>query len=43
MTAMMTILGPLLMGGAFGFLLQRGKITSCNVIETTSDCATLRC
>lgn len=30
---MMTILGPLLMGAAFGFLLQRGKVTSCNVIE----------
>jgi uncharacterized protein len=33
MTAMMTTLGALLMGTAFGFLLQRGKVTSCNVIE----------
>ncbi|WP_454621160.1 YeeE/YedE thiosulfate transporter family protein [Bradyrhizobium cenepequi] len=33
MTAMVTILGPLLMGAAFGFLLQRGKVTNCNVIE----------
>ncbi|WP_063684904.1 YeeE/YedE thiosulfate transporter family protein [Bradyrhizobium stylosanthis] len=33
MTAMMTILGPLLMGAAFGFLLQRGKVTNCDVIE----------
>lgn len=29
----LTVLGPLLMGAAFGFLLQRGKVTSCNVIE----------
>lgn len=27
------ILGALLMGAAFGFLLHRGKVTSCNVIE----------
>lgn len=27
------ILGPILMGAAFGFLLDRGKVTSCNVIE----------
>ncbi len=33
MAATMTMLGALLMGGAFGFLLQRGKVTSCNVIE----------
>lgn len=25
-------LGPLLMGAAFGFLLQRGRVTSCDVI-----------
>lgn len=30
---MLAIFGPLLMGAAFGFLLQRGKVTSCNVIE----------
>lgn len=30
---MMTILGPLVMGALFGFLLQRGKVTNCNVIE----------
>jgi uncharacterized protein len=30
---MFTIVGPLLMGAAFGFLLQLGKVTSCNVIE----------
>jgi uncharacterized protein len=29
----LAIFGPLLMGAAFGFLLQRGKVTSCNVIE----------
>ena len=29
----MSILGPLVMGAAFGFLLQLGKVTSCNVIE----------
>ena len=33
MTTMLAIFGPLLMGAAFGFLLQRGKVTSCNVIE----------
>lgn len=33
MTTMLAIFGPLLMGGAFGFLLQRGKVTNCNVIE----------
>ncbi len=33
MTTIMTVLGPLLMGAAFGFLLQRGKVTNCNVIE----------
>ncbi len=30
---MLAIFGPLLMGAAFGFLLQQGKVTSCNVIE----------
>ncbi|CCE04850.1 conserved membrane hypothetical protein [Bradyrhizobium sp. STM 3843] len=33
MTALASVLGPLLMGTVFGFLLQRGKVTSCNVIE----------
>jgi uncharacterized membrane protein YedE/YeeE len=33
MNTTMSILGPLLMGTAFGFLLQLGKVTSCNVIE----------
>ena len=33
MTAATAILGPILMGVLFGFLLQRGKVTSCNVIE----------
>ena len=30
---MFAIIGPLLMGAAFGFLLQLGKVTNCNVIE----------
>ncbi|MBR0970604.1 MULTISPECIES: YeeE/YedE thiosulfate transporter family protein [Bradyrhizobium] len=30
---MLAIFGALVMGAAFGFLLQRGKVTSCNVIE----------
>ena len=30
---MLAIFGALSMGAAFGFLLQRGKVTSCNVIE----------
>lgn len=29
----LAIVGPIVMGAAFGFLLQRGKVTSCNVIE----------
>lgn len=33
MSAIMAILAPLLMGAAFGFLLHKGKVTSCNVIE----------
>lgn len=33
MSAMLTVVGPLLMGTAFGFLLQLGKVTNCNVIE----------
>jgi len=33
MITIMTILGPVLMGVAFGFLLQRGRVTSCNVIQ----------
>jgi hypothetical protein len=33
MAATMGLMGPLLMGMAFGFLLQWGKVTSCNVIE----------
>jgi uncharacterized membrane protein YedE/YeeE len=33
MSAIMSILGAVLMGAAFGFLLQRGRVTSCNVIE----------
>lgn len=33
MTIMMSILGPIVMGAAFGFLLQRGRVTSCDVIE----------
>ena len=33
MSTIMTILGAVLMGAAFGFLLQRGRVTSCNVIE----------
>lgn len=30
---MLATFGALAMGAAFGFLLQRGKVTSCNVIE----------
>lgn len=33
MTTVMSILAPLLMGAAFGFLLHKGRVTSCNVIE----------
>src|SRR5512142_584048 len=33
MTAAATVLGALLMGAVFGYLLQLGKVTSCNVIE----------
>ncbi|UTD27440.1 YeeE/YedE thiosulfate transporter family protein [Bradyrhizobium sp. WD16] len=33
MTAIIAVLGPILMGTLFGFLLQRGRVTSCNVIE----------
>lgn len=33
MTAFMSILAPLLMGAAFGFLLHKGRVTSCNAIE----------
>lgn len=33
MTAIIAVLGPILMGALFGFLLQRGRVTSCNVIE----------
>ncbi|MDU6373682.1 MAG: hypothetical protein E6575_06185, partial [Bradyrhizobium sp.] len=33
MTSVMSIAGPLLMGAVFGYLLQQGKVTSCNVIE----------
>jgi uncharacterized membrane protein YedE/YeeE len=33
MSILMSILGPVAMGAAFGFLLQRGRVTSCNVIE----------
>ncbi len=33
MSSIMTILAPILMGAAFGFLLHKGKVTSCNVIE----------
>lgn len=33
MTAIAAVLGPILMGALFGFLLQRGRVTSCNVIE----------
>ncbi|MDX2201957.1 MAG: YeeE/YedE thiosulfate transporter family protein [Hyphomicrobiaceae bacterium] len=31
--SVMAILGPVLMGAAFGFLLHKGRVTSCNVIE----------
>lgn len=31
--SILAIFGPIVMGAAFGFLLQRGKVTSCNVIE----------
>lgn len=30
---MLAIFGALAMGAVFGFLLQRGNVTSCNVIE----------
>lgn len=33
MTGLLAILAPLLMGAAFGLLLQRGRVTSCDVIE----------
>ena len=33
MSGLMAILAPLMMGAAFGFLLNRGRVTSCNVIE----------
>ncbi len=33
MGAVAGFLGPLVMGALFGFLLQKGKVTSCNVIE----------
>lgn len=33
MTGILAILAPLLMGAAFGLLLQRGRVTSCDVIE----------
>ncbi len=33
MTGILAILTPLLMGAAFGLLLQRGRVTSCDVIE----------
>ena len=33
MTGIMAILAPVLMGAAFGVLLHKGKVTSCNVIE----------
>lgn len=33
MSSFMTILAPILMGAAFGFLLHKGRVTSCNVIE----------
>lgn len=33
MSGIMAILAPILMGAAFGFLLHKGKVTSCNVIE----------
>ena len=33
MSGIMAILAPILMGAAFGFLLHKGKVTSCNIIE----------
>lgn len=33
MTALLPVLLPLAIGFAFGFLLNRGKVTDCNVIE----------
>ncbi len=33
MSTWMSVIGPVLMGLVFGALLQRGKVTSCNVIE----------
>jgi len=33
MTALASVAGPILMGTLFGYLLQLGKVTSCNVIE----------
>lgn len=33
MIGYLAILAPLLMGAAFGLLLQRGRVTSCDVIE----------
>ena len=33
MSGLMAILAPVLMGAAFGFLLHKGRVTSCNVIE----------
>ncbi len=33
MSGLMAILAPLMMGAAFGALLHKGRVTSCNVIE----------
>lgn len=33
MSSLMTVLVPVLMGAAFGALLHKGQVTSCNVIE----------
>ena len=43
MTTLMSVLGPVAMGAAFGFLLQRGRVTNCNVIENQFRLRDSRC